>query len=160
MKESESQPATSVQSMPRSKLAGTTNLYALAAFVALAGLFDALYLTIEHLQGRSVRCTATSGCSEVLGSHYAVIGGVPLAAVGAIAYFTVFSLATLIAFGHTRLRSVFRIIVGLMCGTSLWLLYVQAFVLKAFCQYCLLSAGLSLVLGGIVIVDWFLHRGE
>ncbi len=146
--------------MPRSKLLGTTNLYALAAFLALAGLFDALYLTIEHLQGRSVRCTATSGCSEVLGSTYAVIGGVPLAAVGVIAYFIVFSLATLIAFGHTGLRSVFRIIVGLMCGMSLWLLYVQALVLKAFCQYCLLSAGLSLMLGGIAVVDWFLHKSE
>ncbi len=160
MKESESQATASVQSTLRGKLVSVTGLYALAAFVALAGLFDALYLTVEHLQGRSVRCTATSGCSQVLGSSYAVIGGVPLAAVGATAYFTVFSLATLIAFGHTRLRSVFRIIVGLMCGTSLWLLYVQAFVLKAFCQYCLLSAGLSLALGGIVIVDWFLHKGE
>ncbi len=145
--------------MSRGKFASTTILYTIAAVVSLAGLLDALYLTIEHLQGRSVRCTVTSGCSEVLGSSYAVLGGVPLAAVGAIAYFLVFSLATLIAFGRTRLKNFLAVIVALMCATSLWLLYVQAFVLKAFCQYCLLSAVLSLTLGVIVVVNRIMNKG-
>ncbi|HEY0099360.1 MAG TPA: hypothetical protein VGB76_10460, partial [Pyrinomonadaceae bacterium] len=38
-----------------------SRLYALAAVLALAGLADAVYLTVEHLTGRSVRCTVTSG---------------------------------------------------------------------------------------------------
>ena len=49
------------------------------------GLADALYLTIEHLAGRSVPCSVTGGCEEVLTSSYAVIAGIPLAAVGAAA---------------------------------------------------------------------------
>src|SRR5882762_2760441 len=75
-----------------------TLLYGVAACIALVGLADSLYLTIQHITGESVRCTITSGCSEVLSSPYAVVGGVPLALVGALAYFTVFSLATLAAF--------------------------------------------------------------
>ena len=158
MKGTEFQTNAAVRSTSRGKFASATLLYAIAAFVSLAGLLDALYLTIEHLQGRSVRCTVTSGCSEVLGSNYAVLGGVPLAAFGATAYFLVFSLATLIAFGRTRLKNILTILVVLMCATSVWLLYVQAFVLKAFCQYCLLSAVLSLTLGVIVFVDRIMHK--
>jgi hypothetical protein len=75
-------------------------LYIAVALLSLLGLADALYLTIEHVTGQSVKCTITSGCSEVLSSPYAVVAGFPLAAIGAAAYFTVFSLATLAAFGY------------------------------------------------------------
>jgi uncharacterized membrane protein len=128
-----------------------SRLYSLAAVLSLAGLADAVYLTVEHLSGRSVRCTVTSGCSEVLASPYATIGGYPLALLGALAYFTAFSLATLAAFGSQRAGNLFALLVALMFATSLWLLYLQAFVLKAFCQYCLLSAAITTLLACIVI---------
>lgn len=129
-----------------------SRLYALAAVLSLAGLADAVYLTVEHLTGRSVRCTVTSGCSEVLSSSYATVGGYPLAFFGALAYFTAFSLSTLAAFGSERAGRLLTPLVALMFATSLWLLYVQAFVLKAFCQYCLLSAGITTLLAIIVVV--------
>jgi uncharacterized membrane protein len=129
-----------------------SRLYALAAVLALAGLADAVYLTVEHLTGRSVRCTVTSGCSEVLSSAYATIGGYPLALFGALAYFTAFSLATLAAFGSARAGQLFAVLVALMFAMSLWLLYLQAFVLHAFCQYCLLSAAITTLLLVIVIL--------
>jgi uncharacterized membrane protein len=66
-------------------------LYVVAAVLSLLGLADALYLTIEHVTGQSVRCTILAGCSAVLSSPYAVVAGIPLAAIGAAAYFAVFS---------------------------------------------------------------------
>jgi uncharacterized membrane protein len=128
-----------------------SRLYSLAAVLSLAGLADAVYLTVEHLTGRSVRCSVTSGCSEVLASAYATIGGYPLALFGALAYFTAFSLATLAAFGSRGAGSLFAVLVALMFATSLWLLYLQAFVLRAFCQYCLLSAAITTLLACIVV---------
>lgn len=129
----------------------SSRLYALAAVLSLAGLADAIYLTVEHLTGRSVRCSVTNGCSEVLGSPYAVIGGYPLALFGALAYFTAFSLATLAAFGSQRAGNFLTVLVALMFAMTLWLLYLQAFVLKAYCQYCLLSAAITALLVIIVI---------
>ena len=129
-----------------------SRLYALAAVLSLAGLADAVYLTVEHLTGRSVRCTVTSGCSEVLSSSYATVGGYPLAFFGAAAYFTAFSLATLAAFGSERGGKLLAVLVALMFAMSLWLLYVQAFVLEAFCQYCLLSAAITTLLAIVVII--------
>ncbi len=53
--------------------------HAVTALLSLAGLGDALYLTVQDLTGQSLRCTIVSGCSEVLSSPYAHIGPVPLA---------------------------------------------------------------------------------
>ena len=130
-------------------------LYAMAALLSLVGLGDAIYLTVEHLTGQNVRCTVTTGCNEVLGSAYAAVGGIPLAALGAVAYFTVFSLATLAAFGYRGARTLLNIVVALMLLTTLWLLFVQAFVLHKFCEYCLLSAAVTLSLAAIVTIRRF-----
>lgn len=135
-----------------------TLLDAAAAVLALVGVADSVYLTVEHLLGNTVRCTVTSGCSEVLGSPYASLWGVPLAAFGAVAYFTAFSLATLAAFGYVKARTLLTVLVAAMFATTLWLLYVQAFVLQAFCQYCLLSAAITTLLAVIVLTQRLLRR--
>src|SRR5947208_11558266 len=114
--------------------------YLIAALVSLIGLGDAIYLTVQDLTGQSLRCTIVSGCNEVLSSPYAHIGSFPLAALGAIAYFTVFSLSILAAFGYHFAKPPVTVLVVAMFVTTLWLLYLQAFVIHHFCQYCLLSA--------------------
>lgn len=128
--------------------------YALAALLSLAGLADSLYLTVEHLEGRSVPCSVTGGCEEVLTSSYAVIAGIPLAAVGAAAYFSVFSLATLAIFGYRTAGILLRPLVAVMVLMSLWLFYLQAFVIRAFCQFCLLSAAITIGLMIVVLLAW------
>ena len=124
--------------------------YLIAAVLSLVGLADAIYLTVQHITGASLRCTIVSGCSEVLSSPYAQVGPVPLAAIGAAAYFVVFSLAILAAFGHRFAIPFLKIILALMFLTTLWLLYLQAFVIRHFCQYCLLSAAVTMILTAII----------
>ena len=127
------------------------------ALVAILGLSDAVYLTVEHLSGQSVRCMVVSGCDEVLQSSYATVAaGVPVAAVGALAYFTVFSLATLAAFGYDGARRLLTPLVAVMFLATLWFRYLQAFVIKAFCTYCLISATVTTVLTLLVLARRFL----
>ena len=128
-------------------------LYVVAAVVALLGLADGIYLTIEHVTGRSAQCIASSGCQDVLSSKYAALGPVPLAALGALAYFTAFSLALLAAFGYAKCRPLFASLVAVMFAMTLWLLYLQAFVLHAFCDYCLFSASVTAVLTIIAVAN-------
>ena len=124
--------------------------YLVTALLSLIGLADAIYLTIQDLTGQSLRCTIVSGCSEVLSSAYAHIGPVPLAVLGAVAYFTVFSLAILAAFGYRLAGPLLAGLVVVMFLMTLWLLYLQAFVIHHFCQYCLLSAAVTTALTAIV----------
>lgn len=127
----------------------------LAAVVALIGLFDAIYLTVHHLTGEKVPCSVTGGCETVLTSSYAEIAGIPLGAFGAIAYFVAFSLAILVGFGNRKLWFVFGVQVSLMAVSSLYLIYLQLFVIHAICQYCMLSAGVCLTLFILALISKF-----
>ena len=146
---SESLPASAEVTAKRKKV-----LLIVIAILSLGGLADAIYLTIEHITGQSVRCTIISGCSEVLSSSYAVVGGYPLASIGALAYFTVFCLAILALFGYRIAGQLLIPLVLAMCLVSLWLIYLQAVVIHAFCQFCLLSAVITFSLTGLVLLLW------
>lgn len=132
----------------------------IAAVVAIVGLADSIYLTVHHFTSEPVPCSLVEGCEMVLTSQWAEIGGIPLAAFGAAAYFAAFSLAVLTAFGDSRMWKLFGTQATLMAGFSLWLLYVQAFLIKAFCQFCLLSAITSFLLFILFIVSVFAGRSK
>lgn len=126
---------------------GPSYFYSLTAVVAaFAGLADSAYLTAKHFSGSEVPCSVISGCEQVLTSPYAEILGVPTALYGAAAYFGAFSLALLSAYGYRRLWNAFGALSGIMAAATLWFLYLQAFVIGAFCQFCLLSAITSFAL--------------
>jgi len=127
--------------------------YFLSALLSLVGLGDALYLTVQDLTGQSLRCTIVAGCSEVLSSPYAHIGRIPLAVLGAFAYFTVFSLSVLAAFGYNFARPLLTALLAVMFLMTIWLLYLQAFVIHHFCQYCLLSAAVTITLTILIFVS-------
>ena len=132
--------------------------YAVAALVSLVGLGDAIYLTVQDLTGQNLRCTIITGCAEVLGSKYAHVGPIPLASLGAVAYFTFFSLAILAVFGYSLTRPLLVVLVAVMFLTALWLTYLQAFVIHHFCQYCLLSAAVTTILTLIIGVSFLRSR--
>ena len=128
-----------------------TILYAAVAIASLAGLADATYLTVQALTGETLTCGGSPDCFRVLGSSYAKVRGVPVALIGALAYFTVFSLATFAAFGYARTRKLLALMVAMMFLATLWLLYVQAFLLHAYCRYCLFSAAITFLIAGLLI---------
>ena len=145
-----------------------------AAVVALAGLADAVYLTAHHYNAEPVPCGAAFDCEMVLTSPFATLGGIinwfspglmaptgsvtdiPLAAFGAAAYFVAFALATLTAFGDRRMWKVFGAHVVLMACFSGWLIYVQAALIGAFCQFCLISAATTFTLFIIFVISLFI----
>jgi uncharacterized membrane protein len=132
---------------------GQIILYSIAALFCLFGLADATYLTVLALTGETAACSGQAGCQEVLGSGYARIVGIPVAAFGVAGYFTAFALATFAAFNYTRARLFFAVAVGVLFAATLWLLYVQAFLLHAFCRYCLFSAAICFLLMGLVVAS-------
>lgn len=125
----------------------------IAIAAALAGLADSVYLTIHHYTAEPVPCSLISGCETVLTSEYAVIGGMPLAALGAAAYFAAFSLALLAAFGNRTAWTLFGVQSIIMAAVTVWLLYLQASVIEAFCQFCLISAITSFTLLIVFIIS-------
>jgi uncharacterized membrane protein len=117
----------------------------------MAGLADATYLTVQALTGETLSCGGSPDCFRVLGSSYSRIGGIPVALVGALAYFSVFTFATFAAFGYARAPRFLALMVGLMFLATIWFLYVQAFLLHAYCRYCLFSAAITFLIAGLMI---------
>ena len=130
---------------------GRVILYSIAALFCLLGLADATYLTVLALTGETAACGGQAGCSEVLGSAYAKVGGIPVALFGVAGYFTAFTFAIFAGFRHDRARKFFALTVGALFAATLWLLYVQAFVLHSFCRFCLFSAAITFLLMGLVV---------
>ncbi|MGH9819129.1 MAG: vitamin K epoxide reductase family protein, partial [Pyrinomonadaceae bacterium] len=109
----------------------------IAVALSLAGVADSIYLTVHHYTEEAVPCSITGGCEQVLTSVYAEIGGIPLAAFGAAAYFLAFSFALLSLYGNKITWKLFGLQVVAMALFTGWLLYVQAYLIHAFCQFCL-----------------------
>ena len=126
-------------------------LYSVAALFAAAGLADATYLTVIAFTGETAACGGSAGCSEVLGSSYARVAGMPVAAFGLLGYFSAFSFAIFAAFNYARAQKLFILTVCALFAATLWFLYVQAFLLHAYCRYCLFSAAISFLLMGLVV---------
>ena len=137
---------------------GIVKLPLAAAVLALVGLADAGYLTVSHYTKEPVPCSIVEGCETVLTSSYAELGGIPIAAFGAAAYFVAFSLAILAAYGNRNAWTLFCVQSFLMAAVSGYLLYVQGFVIGAFCQFCLISAATSIGLFLVFLSSKFFAR--
>src|SRR3989304_5328004 len=57
-----------------------------ACLLAIAGLLDSLYLSYIKLTNQTASCDLIGDCEAVNNSRYAVIGGVPIAVLGAAGY--------------------------------------------------------------------------
>ncbi len=113
---------------------------ALLALLAVAGAGISAYLTWSYVQGTAPVCVGGSGgCETVQTSRYADILGIPVASLGLLAY------AGLL--GSALIRGERAALFGLpiaLVGTlfSAYLTYLEIFVIKAFCQWCVASAAL------------------
>ena len=138
--------------------AGIPKLPVIASLLALLGLADSVYLTVHHFTAEPVPCSIVEGCETVLTSSYAEIAGIPLAAFGALAYFIAFSLAILTVFGNRAMWLLFGIQSFIMAAASVYLIYLQGFVIGAFCQFCLISAATSISLFIVYLISKFVSR--
>lgn len=111
-------------------------LRAAVALVALVGVAVAGYLTWVHYQPGSLICTGGGGCETVQESDYAVIAGIPVALLGLLAYVAVLVL-TAIDTPTTRLATAVIAVGGL--GFAVYLIVIQAFVIDAWCVWCLVN---------------------
>lgn len=122
-------------------------LAAVMAILALIGFSDAMFLTVEHFRGAVPPCIGVSGCAAVTTSSYSYIFKIPVALLGAFYYLCVL-LGTVSYFDSRRDRLLRHtaFLTPLGFAFSLWFVYVQAFILHAFCTWCLLSAFTSTLL--------------
>lgn len=113
-----------------------------ATILTLIGLGVAGYLTYIHYEGIAPVCT-TGGCEKVQASTYAEIGGIPVALLGLIGYISI-GVSLWIKGDIGRALTFLLALIGF--GFSLYLTYLEFFVIDAICQWCVASAVLMTAL--------------
>jgi uncharacterized membrane protein len=109
---------------------------AVVAVLALAGVGVAGYLTWVHYRPAQLVCYISSGCETVQHSTYAELIGIPVALLGLVAYLLLFASAFLRGF-LVAAAAVTVALGGL--AFAAWLVYVQGWILGAWCVWCVTS---------------------
>lgn len=121
--------------------------------LGIAGIVDASYLTYEHYVNVIPPCSVNhflpilSDCGLVLRSAYAVMFGVPLSVLGLIHYMVITLVVGLAILFNKKILwfwIFFQTLIGAIF--SIYLVYLQIFVIQSICLYCTLSALSSLLL--------------
>jgi len=130
----------------------------LAALIALVGLFVALYLTLYKVGVIGELACSIGSCEAVQTSRWSTFLGLPVAAWGLAFYASV--LAVALTGLMERYEDSRPLALGMLALTtwgalfSLWLTYLELFVIRAICQWCVISAVLAVGLTVVSYLDW------
>ncbi len=113
-----------------------------ALILVVAGIGVAGYLTYIHYEGIEPVCS-TGGCERVQASSYSEIGGIPVALLGLIGYIGI-GLSLFVRGDIGRALTFLLALIGF--GFSVYLTYLELFVIDAICQWCVGSAVLMTAL--------------
>ncbi|MBK5189544.1 MAG: vitamin K epoxide reductase family protein [Gemmatimonadaceae bacterium] len=127
------------------------------ALLAVVGTCIALYLTLYKVGVISVLSCSVGSCETVNTSKWSVFLGLPVATWGLGAYIMLLVLA-IVGSGEAREESVpiARMLVALAGWSVLfssWLTYLELFVIRAICIWCVTSALLWVVILVVSVAD-------
>ncbi len=130
----------------------------LASLVALAGVFVALYLAMYKLGYIGTLVCAVGSCEVVQTSRWATLLGYPVAVWGVAYYVGVLALALVgLSPNWVDSRRLSELLVAVTTTGvlfSLWLTYLELFVINAICQWCVVSAILATILFVLALLDY------
>ena len=117
----------------------------------IGGLAVAGYLTFIEATGTPVMCGPTGGCADVQNSKYAILFGVlPVGVLGLIGYLAILVGWLAWQFGPDASQRIGALSIWGMCifGVlfSIYLTFLELFVIGATCMWCISSAVLMMIL--------------
>jgi len=124
------------------RTAGTRS--AVIPVLAVLGLSIAAYLSSVELSGAAAVCGPVGDCNAVHTSEYARLLGIPVGLLGVLGYVAILGLWLAVRFGGPVAadRAAKGIVAGATIGTafSVYLTFLEPFVIGATCAWCLASA--------------------
>jgi len=129
----------------------------IVAMLALAGIFVALYLLLYKIGVVGNLSCSIGSCETVNTSKWAVFIGAPVAAWGVGFYVVQVALALVSLEGRYADSVGMSKLLALVSGSgfvfSAWLTYLELFVIKAICQWCVISAIIVTTVFVIAMLD-------
>jgi uncharacterized membrane protein len=131
-------------------------------FLSIVGIADSGYITYEKFSGAIPVCGEGFDCGSVLSSPYSQIGPIPLSLLGFGYYTTILLVMAGKLLEIPAVKKTWPVLALTSFGFafSLFLIGLMAFVIEAWCLYCLISAGTSTLLFGFGIALHYLQQKE
>lgn len=133
------------------------------ALIALIGVFVSLYLTLYKLGYIGTLVCGTGSCELVQLSKWGTFLGLPVATWGVGYYGLVFVLAVVSTqeqFEESRrLTGALALLTGWGVLFTVWLTYLELFVIHAICRWCVGSATMTVLLFGLAVWEWRTREG-
>jgi uncharacterized membrane protein len=130
----------------------------IVAALAAAGIFVALYLTLYKLGVFGELACGIGSCEVVNASRWAVFLGMPVAAWGLAFYVVTFTIAVIgVRADLAGSRAVAAALLALATSGflfSAWLTYLELFVIRAICQWCVVSAIIATGIFAAALLDY------
>lgn len=128
------------------------------ALVSLAGLFLGTYLTLFHYGVIGTLACGVSSCETVQTSRWSVFLGLPVATWG-LGFYALMLVLSIVGiqprYADSRgLSLTVLLLTGWGVLFTAWLNYLEAFVIHAWCEWCLGSAAMVLLLFILAALDW------
>jgi uncharacterized membrane protein len=114
----------------------------LAIIVTIIGLLVSIYMTIYKITSNDSMCIGSGDCKTVNASRYAEVYGIPVAVLGVVGYSAILAVllleqkpgffqqnGSLLFFGLSLTGFLF----------SLYLIFVEVALIKAYCPFCITS---------------------
>lgn len=120
------------------------------AVLGLLGVLMSAYLTLHKYGYIGTLACGSGACETVQTSRYAVFMGVPVPVLGLIGYL-LFVIVAIVGLqpASVRSRAVAVLLFVMACGAllfSLYLTYLEKFVIHAWCRWCIASAVVTLLI--------------
>lgn len=112
--------------------------------LSILGIFISGHLIKKRVKKQPLVCPINGNCEKVVSSKWNNIFFIKNDLLGLIYYIIILMLAIYLFFISINLLFITKIISGLALLFSLFLLIIQAKVIKKFCFYCLISAIITL----------------
>ena len=132
-------------------------IYPILLFLCIIGILDASYLLFEHYSNTVPPCyvhAVFTDCGKVLSSSYATILHIPVPMLGVIYYFSLLSLMCILLYKKSsKAQYLLFVLSGIGFLMSLYFVFLQLFIIKAICLYCMTSAFISTSL--FFIISYF-----
>lgn len=125
------------------------------ACVGVLGFIDAAYLSYMRAMKIPVPCSTSifNGCHVVAQSEYSVLFGIPLSVYGVVFYAGAIIFALMYFFTQKlMIKNILLAVTVLGLLSSVYFIYIQGFVIKSFCIYCVFSAFCSVVMSSLAVI--------
>lgn len=138
------------------------NLNRLIFVFSILGLIISAFLTYEYLQPNPVICPLTgNGCELVRKSEYSKFLGVSIPYIGIAYYFIAAAISIYLTQNYKKIVDQIRLLASFASFLfGVYLTYLEAYVIKAFCFWCVSSFIVSIIILALALKSVLVKNSE